>query len=67
MCPTALVVGNSSLIKQNIPKPRDPLNFDLNIPKESKTTMDAKSQSFMVFDGEQLDSRILIFASKICH
>jgi len=66
---TAVAVGNLSSLKRNIRNyrhrylPKEPINSDFNIPEEWKTTMWAEPRSFMIFDSEQPDSRILIFAS----
>ncbi|KAL4143103.1 hypothetical protein QTP88_005471 [Uroleucon formosanum] len=42
---------------------REPINSDFNITEDWKTTMEAEPRSFMIFDSEQPNSRILIFAS----
>jgi len=64
---TAVAVGNFSSLKRNIRKyrhknlPREPMNSDLNISEEWKTTMGAEPRPFMIFDSEQFNSRILMF------
>jgi len=47
----AIAVGNSFVLKRNIPKPRTPINSDFNIPEERETTIGAEPRPFMIFDN----------------